>query len=144
MTTTNYRLPYEGVFSNIEKKTSAVRSQVNSTPLILKQSWADQPTNTAFVIFNNPELFVRVNALEKEVKELKAMLHIDSHSHEVPLPVVDISLDEAKNSIAAFFRENDGREISFGDIIDALNIPLPTIVEACDELEKEGKIAGVN
>lgn len=52
----------------------------------------------------------------------------------------DISLEEAKEEIARYFRAHDGIEIGYDELIDELRLELPLVVEACHELEKEGKI----
>jgi len=55
----------------------------------------------------------------------------------------DISLKEAKIKIKSYFEKHHGKPIDYSDLIEHLKIPLPTIVDACSELEKEGKIAPV-
>ncbi len=56
----------------------------------------------------------------------------------------DMTFEEAKNKIRQYFLDHHGEDIDYGDLIDALNIHLPLIVDVCDELESEGKIAEVN
>ncbi len=56
----------------------------------------------------------------------------------------DIALKEAKKEIAEYFKTHDGEDIDYVDLMDALNIHLPLIVEACAKLEREGKIAAVD
>jgi len=56
----------------------------------------------------------------------------------------DISLKEAKTKIKLYFEEHHGEPVEYSDLIEQLKIPLPTIVEACNELEKEGKIAPID
>lgn len=36
------------------------------------------------------------------------------------------------------------KEINYSDLTETFDMPLYLIVEACDELEREGKIAGVD
>lgn len=55
----------------------------------------------------------------------------------------EVPVKEAKAQIKAYFELHHGENLDYGDIRAALCIPLPTIVEACDELDREGKIAGV-
>jgi hypothetical protein len=56
----------------------------------------------------------------------------------------DIPLEEAKALIKGYFEEHHGEDLDYGDLREALCIALPIIVEACDQLEREGKIAGVD
>ena len=56
----------------------------------------------------------------------------------------DMAFEEAKKKVEQYFLDHHGDEIDYVDLMDALNIHLPLIVDACDELESEGKIAGVN
>jgi hypothetical protein len=56
----------------------------------------------------------------------------------------DMPLEQAKIQIKAYFESRHGEVLDYVDIGEALCIPLPTIVEACEELEREGRIAGVN
>ncbi len=56
----------------------------------------------------------------------------------------DISLKDAKIKIKLYFEEHHGESVEYLELIEQLKIPLPRIVEACGELEKEGKIAPVD
>ncbi len=56
----------------------------------------------------------------------------------------DVSLEEAKTKIKAYFELRHGEIFDYVDLMDELCIPLPLIVDACRELEREGKIAGVD
>lgn len=56
----------------------------------------------------------------------------------------DIPLEEAKARIKAYFELHHGEVFDYADLVEALCIPLPSIVDACRELEQEGKIAGVD
>jgi len=56
----------------------------------------------------------------------------------------EVRLAEAKIAIKAFFEEHHGEIIDYTDLTEAFDMPLHLIVEACDELETEGKIAGVD
>jgi len=51
-----------------------------------------------------------------------------------------MKVNQAKDEIARYFLENDGREIGYEELIERLGIDPLTVVQACDELEKEGKI----
>lgn len=56
----------------------------------------------------------------------------------------DITFEEAKEKVCQYFLDHHGKNIDYGDLMDALNIHLPLIVDICAELESEGKIAGIN
>jgi len=56
------------------------------------------------------------------------------------ITVRSLPLKEAKEEIARYFRENDGREIGYDELIEKLRIEPGIVVEACAELEAEGKI----
>jgi len=56
----------------------------------------------------------------------------------------DITFKKAKEKIGQYFLDHHGKNIDYGDLMDALNIHLPLIVDVCAELESEGKIAGIN
>ena len=54
------------------------------------------------------------------------------------------SLETAKVMIKDYFEQHHGEIIDYVDLVNAFDLPLPLIVKACEELEKEGKIAGVD
>ena len=54
------------------------------------------------------------------------------------------TLEAAKVMIKDYFEQHHGEVIDYVDLVRALDFPLPLIVDACEELEKEGKIAGVD
>ena len=54
------------------------------------------------------------------------------------------SLDVAKVMIKDYFEQHHGEVIDYVDLVNAFELPLPLIVEACEQLEGEGKIAGVD
>jgi len=56
----------------------------------------------------------------------------------------DVPMEEAKARIKGYFEKHHGEDLDYGDLREALCIALPIIVEACDQLEQEGKIAGVD
>ncbi len=56
----------------------------------------------------------------------------------------EMTLEEAKSRIERYFSDHHGENIDYGDLMENLNIYLPLIVEACEELEREGKIAKVD
>ncbi len=54
------------------------------------------------------------------------------------------SIDTAKVMIKDYFEQHHGEVIDYVDLVNAFDLPLPLIVEACEVLEREGKIAGVD
>ena len=54
------------------------------------------------------------------------------------------NLETAKVMIKDYFEQHHGEVIDYVDLLNAFDLPLPLIVEACEELEKEGQIAGVD
>jgi len=53
-------------------------------------------------------------------------------------------LDTAKVIIKEYFEKHHGEIIDYVDLVNVLDLPLPLIVKACEQLEMEGKIAGVD
>ena len=54
------------------------------------------------------------------------------------------NLEAAKTAIKAFFESKHGEEIDYIDLAEHFDFSLVDIVSACDELEKEHKIACVD
>ena len=54
------------------------------------------------------------------------------------------SIETAKVMIKDYFEQNHGEIIDYVDLVNVFDLPLPLIVEACEGLEREGKIAGVD
>ncbi len=69
---------------------------------------------------------------------------LDVHNTGIFREPLNVTLKQAKKEVAEYFRAHDGEDIDYVDLMDALNIHLPLIVEACAKLEKEGKIAAVD
>lgn len=129
-------------YLNFEKQSKSTKA--SATRLWDIPSLTTQAGCTGCQKVQDAYLGIKVGALEKKVKELDLRLQtIESHG-EVVEEVEDVPLKEAKKRIALYFKENDGKEIDYGDLVEALHIPLPTIVNACEKLEREGKIAGVD
>ncbi len=63
-----------------------------------------------------------------------------SSSTDESIQIKEPTIEEAKAIIAKYFAENDGREIDYVELFEALNIDLQIIVSVCAELEAEGKI----
>lgn len=54
------------------------------------------------------------------------------------------SLDTVKVMIKDYFEKHHGQVIDYVDLVNVFDLPLPLIVQACEQLEQEGKIAGVD
>ena len=55
-----------------------------------------------------------------------------------------VDLVAIKKDIKAFFEAHHGERIDYVDIINAFDVPLPDVVQACNELVNEGKIAEID
>jgi hypothetical protein len=87
----------------------------------------------------------QIAELQKEIRELREMLTNVMQSQEVPLvtnyiTLRDIPVEQAKEEIARYFRDNDGKEIDIDELIEVLAIEPRTVVISCNELEAEGRI----
>ena len=56
---------------------------------------------------------------------------------------VDVPLRQAKKLIAEFFAAKHGKVLGYGDLMEQFTMPLSKMVKACEALEREGKIKGV-
>jgi hypothetical protein len=74
----------------------------------------------------------------------QAMETIPEPMQDACHPRGDISIEKAKILVKSYFEDHNGEALDYGDLREALCIPLPIIVEACEQLEREGKIAGVD
>lgn len=87
----------------------------------------------------------QIAELKEEIKEIKNMLTTLIQERET-LPAVhcitvrELTVGQAKTEIAKYFRDNDGIEIGYDDLIEGLGIEPRIVITACAELEKEGKI----
>jgi hypothetical protein len=54
--------------------------------------------------------------------------------------MMDNETKGAKEKVAQYFLDHNGEDIGYDELMDALNIHLPLIVDVCAELESEGKI----
>jgi len=83
----------------------------------------------------------KISKLIEKVNEIEERLNIleeDKHSEIINLR--NISLSQAKQEIAEYFKVHDGEQIDYDELFNSLKIDLPTIITACSELEAEGKI----
>lgn len=54
------------------------------------------------------------------------------------------SIETAKVMIKDYFEQHHGKVIDYVDLANAFDLPLALIVGACEALEREGQIAGVD
>jgi hypothetical protein len=54
------------------------------------------------------------------------------------------TLDAAKVLVKDYFEHHHGETVDYVDLVKALDFSLSLIVDACEELEMEGRIAGVD
>jgi hypothetical protein len=82
-----------------------------------------------------------VAVLKKEISEMKGLVsqHLGANEGTV-LEIRDVPLDQAKKEIAAYFKEHHGEFVDAADLQDVLGIDIGTVIQACEELEEEGRI----
>ena len=76
-------------------------------------------------------LFDEINDLKQRVMELE--------NREKVIVLREMTRDEAKQAIKAHF--SNGRTLYYSDIVKELGIDLETVVEICNELERDKEIA---
>jgi len=54
------------------------------------------------------------------------------------------SLEQIKKEVKTYFETRHGQAVDYVDLLDHFEYSLPEIVAACAELEKEGKIVGID
>lgn len=82
-----------------------------------------------------------VAVLKKEIDEVKGLLSQYLRAHEgTALEIRDVPFDQAKEEIAAYFKEHHGEVVDAADLQEALGIDIETAIQACEELEEEGRI----
>ena len=77
----------------------------------------------------------RIEVLEQEVAELREAVGLDR-----PAPR-NVSKAQAKKEIRGYFAKHDGELIYPDDIADDLNLEMQQVIEICEALAEEGKIA---
>jgi len=75
--------------------------------------------------------------LERELEEVKMRLW-ELERREKVIELRDIPRGQAKEEIRRLFQS--GRTLYYSDIVKELGIDLETVVDVCDELEKEKEI----
>ena len=92
------------------------------------------------------EILSEIHALKRQVSDLESKLEkVLGHLHneteaEEMITLRDVPLDKAKEDIALYFRKHDGENIGYDELISKLCIDPLIVVQACAELEEEGKI----
>lgn len=82
-----------------------------------------------------------VSVLKKEISEMKGLVSQYLNAHEgTVLEIRDVPFDQAKEEIASYFRKHHGEVVDAADLQEALGIDIGTAIEACEELEEEGRI----
>jgi hypothetical protein len=72
---------------------------------------------------------------------MKGLVSQYLNAHEgTALEIRDVPFDQAKEEIAAYFREHHGEVVDAADLQEALGIDIGTAIQACEELEDEGRI----
>jgi hypothetical protein len=83
----------------------------------------------------------RVSKLIEKVDRIEERLDtLEDGTYSEIINLRDISLSQAKQEIADYFKAHDGEQIDYEELLNSLKIDLPTIITACSELEAEGKI----
>ena len=80
-----------------------------------------------------------IKEIEKELKEVKQLLHNFLDTEDF-IELRNINFGEAKEEIARYFREHDGEDIGYEELIENLRFDPKYVVQACNELAEEGKI----
>jgi acyl-CoA synthetase (NDP forming) len=77
-----------------------------------------------------------------QMGEIKKMMETVLSSKNDPnfVDLRNISRDEAKLEISHYFKEHDGEEIGYDDLIENLGIEPTLVLQICQELLEEGKI----
>lgn len=91
-------------------------------------------------------VYERLSRIEENIREVKAMLqeiyHMENPDDEI-LELRDISRDQAKKEIAAYFEDHHGEIFNEADLQEALKISIWMIIDICTELEEGGEIRGI-
>ncbi len=83
------------------------------------------------------EMELRIKILEEKFNQIEEKVE-DTEVVEIVLK--DITLSQAKQEIAQYFKDNDAQEIGYEELIEELKIEPKMVINACNELVEEGKI----
>lgn len=92
-------------------------------------------------------LQIKVESLENEVREIKALLSSAAPEDEkagTHLTLRDIPYEQAKEEIAAYFKAHNGKAVDAGDLQEALRIDIETCIQVLGELDEEGRIKALS
>ena len=82
-----------------------------------------------------------VAVLKQEIAEMKGLISQYLGAQEaISVEIKDVPFDQAKEKIATYFKEHHGETIDAADLQEALGIDIGTAIQACEELEEEGRI----
>lgn len=80
----------------------------------------------------------RLKALEAEVEALRSEVARLTSLDAQAVTLRTISRDDAKAEVLALFQS--GRTLYYSDIVGELGIDIDSVVDVCEELEKQGRI----
>ncbi len=114
--------------------------------------WEEGAEASVTIATTGPEViydagvYERLSRIEENIREVKAMLqeiyHMGNPDDEI-LELRDISRDQAKKEIAAYFEDHHGETFNEADLQEALKISIWMIIDVCTELEAEGEVRGI-
>lgn len=99
-----------------------------------------------YISGEHSDVMNRLNKLETEISEIKQLIsEVNNKFHEQKeiIELKDVSRLEAKQLIKQYFENHHSENMTYSDLFEALKIDIPLIIELCDELVEEGKIAEV-
>jgi|WetSurMetagenome_2_1015567.scaffolds.fasta_scaffold425457_3 DUF971 family protein len=85
---------------------------------------------------------LRLRAVNAELRA-KVVAMEATNSAEKILEIREISREQAKEEIRAFFKAHHGESIYPSDVMEALALDYDIVYEICEELEKEGAVKGL-
>lgn len=110
------------------------------------------PGASASGIYAKTDLWEQCQQLKAENIKLKAenislrkmvVAMQATNSAEQILEIRDLSREQAKKEVRAFFKAHHGETIYPSDVMEALSLDYDLVYEICEELEQEGKIKGL-
>lgn len=105
-----------------------------------KQELADRFPRSVYLNPATPRFAIEYTALQEELRQLRqrvAELEEEALVDEV-IMLKDITKEQAKQEIQKIF--SSGRTLYYSDIVKELRIDLETVVDICNELQKNKEI----